>query len=267
MGQKMRTTENDVKDLENIGLSNAEARVYLALAGLGQAKASTIWRNSKTSRQDIYRILNELQSKGFIEKIIASPAQFKIIPIQDVLSCLLRHNALVREETEKRIKKLIQKFENNYGNRRTVYSECEFELLRSAGDNFDAVKNLLEETKESLDIIDYWMSFKHVIVDYGNVYMKLKSNVRFITDKPCEGETIPKIVQTLKKKNTFKLKFITAPPPSTFVIVDKKQVRVGIESTNYATRCPALISNNSKLVGLLQDYFELLWSNATEENT
>lgn len=94
--------EEDAETLAAIGLTSTQAKVYLTLASLRQAKARTIYKNSGVPRQDIYRILTELEGKSLVEKIIAAPTEFRAIPLQDGLSVLLKHKAHEYKEIEKK---------------------------------------------------------------------------------------------------------------------------------------------------------------------
>ena len=68
----MATNEQDVENLVAIGLTITQAKVYLTLAHLGTAKAKAIWKDSEVARQDIYRVLSELEQKTLVEKIFGA---------------------------------------------------------------------------------------------------------------------------------------------------------------------------------------------------
>lgn len=58
--------------LRNLGLSQKEASVYLALIELGEATALEIAKRSGVKRPTCYVILQELQGKGFVSRIFAA---------------------------------------------------------------------------------------------------------------------------------------------------------------------------------------------------
>lgn len=58
-----------IKELEAIGLTNGEARVYKALCELGNSSAGPICDASKVHRSIIYQILEKLLEKGIISVI------------------------------------------------------------------------------------------------------------------------------------------------------------------------------------------------------
>ena len=55
--------------LQNYGLSEKEARIYLTAVELGPTVASTIARNSGEKRVTTYTLLKELIKKGYMNEI------------------------------------------------------------------------------------------------------------------------------------------------------------------------------------------------------
>ena len=59
-----------IKQLEDIGLTNGEARVYKSLCEIGVSSVGPICDASKVHRSIIYQILEKLMAKGIISYII-----------------------------------------------------------------------------------------------------------------------------------------------------------------------------------------------------
>ena len=55
--------------LQNLGLTQNEIKVYLALISLGESKSGEILKKSGLNSGKIYEILNSLQKKGFVSQI------------------------------------------------------------------------------------------------------------------------------------------------------------------------------------------------------
>jgi hypothetical protein len=124
--------------------------------------------------------------------------------------------------------------------------------------------------KKSIDVIDSWESFKYSCEVNADLLKKdAKRNVkaRFIVGKPKDGETVPKIFQTLKKNGRGELKYVPTQPQAMIRIEDEKRVVISIITAKHMTESPSLFSDNPCLVTILQDYFERVWSEATEANT
>lgn len=58
------------EDLNKLGLTNGEARVYLSLLKLGSAKVGAIARDSTISYSKVYDVLQRLSIKGLVSQII-----------------------------------------------------------------------------------------------------------------------------------------------------------------------------------------------------
>ena len=76
---------DDQETLVGLGLSAAQAKVYLAIYKSGKAKASAICKSSGIVRQDLYRIIDSLQEVGLIEKVITFPAEYSALPVADTI--------------------------------------------------------------------------------------------------------------------------------------------------------------------------------------
>ena len=58
--EKMSKLEKETHILIDLGLTKAQASVYLTLVRSGQARVKSVRELSKIARQDIYRILDQL---------------------------------------------------------------------------------------------------------------------------------------------------------------------------------------------------------------
>jgi len=260
--------KEEVETLKTMGLTSAQAKVYMALAGLGKANARTIWKNAGVARQDIYRILAELQAKGIVEKMITAPAEYKTLPIEDTFAVLLKSKSDEYKRVEKIAKKLLHRFKENHQQKGTA-EEYEFTMATVKKVNKFRLEAIMRNTEVSLDIIDAWESFKRamtVYADFNTEAVKRNIKFRFITNKPKKEEPVPEIVQTLKKIGCFELRHIPTKPQTSLLISDKKEVGICTEPANYRLDGPSLFSNNPFILAIIQDYFEMLWDKATENN-
>jgi sugar-specific transcriptional regulator TrmB len=80
-----------IQTLTELGLTLSQAKVYLTLLKLDRATGKALSKHAKEARQEVYRILHELEEKGFVERIIAMPTEFKAITIKNCLRILIEH--------------------------------------------------------------------------------------------------------------------------------------------------------------------------------
>ncbi len=104
----------DTKILEQIGLTESEIKVYLALLKLGQTTAGPIVDEAKVTRSKIYDILERLKNKGLVSYIIKESTKY--FSAADP-SNIIQYLDDKEEEIEKQkysIKNLLPQLEHQY---------------------------------------------------------------------------------------------------------------------------------------------------------
>src|SRR5690554_3980552 len=102
----------EVEVLMSLGLTGRQARVYLSLLKIGNGKAKTIADISLVNRQEIYRILDDLQQMGLIRKNITTPTTFTATPLSDIAKVLLTQKTVELSSVRQKTKQLIKKLDN-----------------------------------------------------------------------------------------------------------------------------------------------------------
>jgi len=100
-------SEKLVKELTSFDLTGNEAKVYLATLQLEKASARAIARLSGIPRQEVYRVLPQLEKLGAVEVIIDKPTKFLAIDPEEVLSELIerKQEIFTRQVSELRKRK------------------------------------------------------------------------------------------------------------------------------------------------------------------
>ena len=80
--------DSAVENLVQLGLKEYEAKIYVALTGLGEANVRRIHEVSGVPRPRVYDVLNSLDEKGFIEIRQGSPLMYKAVRPDIVVSFL-----------------------------------------------------------------------------------------------------------------------------------------------------------------------------------
>ncbi|MCW4018846.1 MAG: hypothetical protein NWF00_09260 [Candidatus Bathyarchaeota archaeon] len=185
-----------------LGLTFLQAKVYLALVTLGTSTGRTAAKVAKVASQDVYRVLAELQEKGLVEKVIGKPNRYNPTPIQEGICLLLKRKAKEYKENERKAEEILDDFKRKQ-QENTENNEFQFLMLTTKDANARKIHEGTSRIERGVDVIDSWVSFKYSILIYAEEIakcVKRKVKVRFITDKPKEGETTPKIFQTWKQK-------------------------------------------------------------------
>jgi HTH-type transcriptional regulator, sugar sensing transcriptional regulator len=235
-----------IKSLKDIGLSDKEARCYLALLPLNQATAYMVALRSGIKKPTAYVILESLVNKGFALKI---PSQKKIkYMAKSPRECL----AFVSERM-----KLAQ--------------EALPELMAIRNSISDKPKVYYFEDKEGLDLIDAdILKLRSEIVSFTTPLFVTNENEKaskaYIKKRISAG-TLARVigqvsaeVQDLKKRDKTELRQTKMLPSELF----SSEVELGICGnkvyvSNYKKKF-GLIIEDKDISATLQKIFELVWS-------
>jgi sugar-specific transcriptional regulator TrmB len=263
------TAEEDIQTLTHLGLTISQAKVYLALLELEKATGKIISKHSKVARQEAYRILDELQEKGLVEKIIDMPTEFKPIPIEDCIPILIERKKNEISETRKEATRLLQKLKQK-DSKSTFQEEDETHFsLFSEQVAVRREKGTLKAVQRSFDVITSWRDPHSVIfIDVEEIAEALQRSVkiRIIIDKIDKKEVLSDIIRQLRKYPNFKIRYLPSAPKALMSIYDKKEAWVCTCTHPELKESYTLETNNPCLLSILQEYFETMWLTAMESN-
>jgi pimeloyl-ACP methyl ester carboxylesterase len=97
--------------LQNFGLTDKQADVYLFLVKRAIATGGEISKQTKIDRSVIYRILKSLQAKGLVEPTLESPIRFMAVPVDKALDLIIKAKQEEIKAVEKAKKDLIEDLE------------------------------------------------------------------------------------------------------------------------------------------------------------
>ncbi|MEK6835454.1 MAG: helix-turn-helix domain-containing protein, partial [Nanoarchaeota archaeon] len=97
--------------LMNLGLTDGEAKVYLALTKLGSSTVGPIVKEAKVAYSNIYEILNRLLEKGLISFIIKEKTKYFQVTSFSPLNEYLDKKEQKIEKEKLSLKKLIPDLE------------------------------------------------------------------------------------------------------------------------------------------------------------
>jgi sugar-specific transcriptional regulator TrmB len=89
-GERIVLEEESIGALVGLGLTLVQSKVFLALVNSDCPTIHEISMLSNVPRQDIYRIVSELQELSLVGKIVAKPIRFQALPIEEACAILLK---------------------------------------------------------------------------------------------------------------------------------------------------------------------------------
>lgn len=101
-----RFLEKTAKELALFGVTNTQAKIYIGLNVLGVASASEIASLSEVRREEVYRVMPELEKLGLVTRKLETPRRFSAVEVKTALEALSKTK---RKAMEKEIINLRQK--------------------------------------------------------------------------------------------------------------------------------------------------------------
>jgi len=97
----------DIRELISIGLSEKEAKVYLASLELGKSSVQKIAQKAEVKRATTYVVIQALMKKGLMGSLEQNKKTFFFAESPDNLLSLIRIQERELEEKERRLKRMI----------------------------------------------------------------------------------------------------------------------------------------------------------------
>lgn len=258
--------EDELRHLRNLGLTLSQAKVYMTLINTGNLSAKQASKYANVARQDIYRILTELQKIGLVEKIITTPTKFSAVPLQESISILMERRNKATVELEAKTRELIQRVSSK--EKTPVLEENEnFVLIPERERLINRLKKAISTAQNSIGVIISGSVLPQVLFVFSNEIKKAMTNgveIRYIVNKPENMDSWKEIVSDFTKNPRFKLRFLSNAPETRCGIFDKREVFIATSPLLGAFQSPVLWSSNSSLINAIQDHFETKWKAAIE---
>jgi sugar-specific transcriptional regulator TrmB len=256
--------KEDIEALISLKLTLLQAKVYLVLATLREAKMSTISKVVHVSRPDLYRVMKELQDKGLVEKIISAPFRYAAIPINEAVHILLERINKERLESQKKAMNLIKRCEDINEIATIASEECKFVLVPKNEPLLMRIKKEIATSQSTIDVVCSWDTGMKAIFDLSPMLLKAGDRgvkIRWITNETSNNNVPPTMLDDFSKKPFFKMRYI-AYKIAKVGIYDKKMILVASDPKSGYIQSPALYTNAPPLVDLVQYYFNSLWKKA-----
>lgn len=257
--------ENEVRILVQLGLTVNQARVYLALANRGFVGAKEISRISNIAKQDVYRVMPQLQKLGLVEKLIASPNLFKANQPEQALSVLLEHKEKETSVLHNEALTLIDKLNQKTKNTATKENAFQFSIITGKKAIIARSRKAIAEANDSICVITRWtysIKNKRYFLALSKRAFNRDVKLRFILYlHETEVDPFLRNMQYLIEDSRFDVRLLFAGEPISFSVFDKEQVFFSTQK-GILGNVPILWSNNPNFAALAKNYFDMLWEAA-----
>jgi sugar-specific transcriptional regulator TrmB len=264
----METDPSDgaLQTLHDLGLTALQAKAYLALVRAKALTIADIAANAKIHRPDLYRVIQELEQKGLVERIIANPVQFKPIPLAECVLLLLKQRTEEINECRSRALKLLQESRDDSD---SGFHEDRSRFLLVPGSRVvDRIAKSIDAANETIDYLLSWSRFSQGAFGYSEHLQRALSRglrIRVIVEKPADADMSSEHFSFCRHENC-RERFVNCLPRTVLSVYDGREVFIVENPKAELSGSPVLWSNNASLIALAQDYFEALWHSAAETN-
>jgi len=239
--------------LKNIGLTDSEIKVYLALLELGSTTKSPIVDKSGVASSKIYELLEKLIQKGLVSYVIKSGIKyFESAPPTRLLDYIREKESKLKEQ-ETQLQKLIPELELKRSLAGMGSETQVFKGMKGAKTSFDDILKELKKGEEYyvLGISKFTPHFERFVVHFHRKRAKLGIKCKIIVNELAKdiGEQLEPIKFT--KVKYLKKELFT---PVVFIIYkDKTLISIGLDEIFIQVRSENLSDG-------LRAYADYMWS-------
>jgi len=262
------SSEKNVEMLTDFGLTDNQAKVYLATARLRLASVGQISKVSKVRREDVYRILPKLEELGLVERLLGKPTKIRATPVEEALSLLIKHEEDTARERVSALKEKTETFLKDFSRapKLELKEKAHFALLAKRESIMSRTLSMLQEAKREFDIVfsrGQIMQFIHSFAEEIKRTVNKGVRIRIVTEVPEYEDSLPRIIEErISPGNSVDLKYADLPS-SHYLIVDFKEALISTATEGNMAQHPCLWTNSESLVVVFQGDFENLWHNST----
>ncbi len=263
----MTVTTERLKRIMDLGLTEYQARVYLALLELGSASASQIPAVSRVPRTRVYATMKQLHEKGLVEIIPETPLRYRPVPI----GRFLEQRAKELREEAVRTEESVEDFGREFAIRGelAVGERGRFEAIYGRRNVRERLMKMYQEAQKEIIGIGTSRSPSRIV----------KSAIYTLADKANQGVTIryafpvtarnEEHVDVLSKYA--RIKAINVHLPIYFYVFDQRQILfnhpIPDDDNFYRGDDIAIWTNDKEIARAMGTIAETIWNSGTEPGT
>lgn len=240
---------NETYELLKIGLTEGEAKVYLALSELGSSTVGPIVKESKVAYSNIYDILNRLIDKGIVSFITKNKTKhFQAAPPTNLVKYLEKKENKISKQ-----KQALNKILPNLEKLQQGKEEQDAEVFLGTKGLRAAYEKLIKNFTKDKEIL-YFNIYKQEYAEKFDLFYKDISELsktlknRGIVNKEYKKSWFAKQAKFLN------IKFIDFPIPGNIDILNDKLL-----ITSWAPNVTAILIHSQTVANNFRDYFNQVW--------
>lgn len=268
--------EQVLKTLLGLGLTRLDSQVYIYLAKKGPQKGRDLLKGLKMQRQQLYRSLKNLQSKGIVSGTFEHPARFSAISFDKVVDLFIKSKMAEAQLIQERKGEILTSWQS-IAVGETTDSEAKFTVIEGRGYIYSKILQMVKETMNQLSTITTVAGLLRAeqlgIFDEILTHpLKEKIDFQFISEISSHNmsnmqkvlDRIPKNLSNIRAKNPdfgFKLspRMVIRDDEEIFLFINPlaKESLEEKDDVGLWTNCRTIVQSFAAM-------FEDLWRNSTD---
>jgi sugar-specific transcriptional regulator TrmB len=262
-------TNEEIQTLVSAGLTSHQAKVLLTIVQAGKADAKTISKATGLDRSNVYKTILELQEVGIIAKLVQTPSQYTSIPMEQIISTILKEKRVEYQTIQKKAQKLIQQLaykEEAFSPQQEEY----FMIIPSNLPFCNKWANTVKNIQTGIDVIaSERREPKDVpVLESYEPLLKRGIKARWLFDRSEKNNKEfmlrVKQFQSLFKYPNFKVRYSISSLRPFAAVKDNNLAVICLDSTSLFKHSRTLWTNNQSIVAALQQRFDMLWNRAEQ---
>jgi sugar-specific transcriptional regulator TrmB len=247
--------EKLVQELNDLSLSNYEAKVYLTLVSKGPLTAFEISEATKIPYPKVYEAINKLKIKNIVEiSLEAKHKKFKAVEPFIAFQRLVRKKEEEIAELKNKAKEILELIE-----KQRFPEKPEGRIWVSQGDREFLERVSLMAAKANHYAYGITRRFSRIAELDEEVIKAAKRGVKVKLIGTANFDRISLARAHWYTANNIEIRIIELEEQPRICLIDGKEVCMRIDNGNDSE---VIWSDNKSLVNLLKTYFELLWEKA-----
>ena len=146
-------SEDEVlKTLGSLGLTRMDSQIYICLAKKGPQKGIELSRVSKVKKQQLYRSLKGLQSKGIVYASLEHPARFSAVPFDRVVDLSIKAKMAEAQLIQEKKEEILKSWQSIPVGETTDSAE-KFTVIEGRRYSYSKISQMIKETKSHLSSV------------------------------------------------------------------------------------------------------------------
>jgi sugar-specific transcriptional regulator TrmB len=240
---------SEIFDLLKIGLTEGEAKVYLALSGLGSSTVGPIVKKSGVAYSNIYDILNRLIDKGMVSFIVKNKTKyFQAAPPSDLANYLDKKEKEISAQKES-LKKILPDLEKL----QEIKPSQEAEIFLGKKGLRTAYEKLYKDAKKGDEALFFYIHEEKYGEESNLFYNSMTDFFKKTKNKGICNKDYKKSWFAKKSKH-LNMKFVDTPLPGNIDIFKDSVLIVSWRDTIFS-----VLIHSQPLADHLRDYFNEMW--------